>query len=120
MTDPADVGLESLLDLDGITFRLNEGFWVKFEAHRVEPSEQIPHGVSYSVTLHDRSNERVIGFDNAHGCPKPKRKKFGGRKITWDHRHREEKIVLYEYASAAQLIEDFWTEVDRVLEGGKP
>jgi len=119
MPDRPETGLETLLDLNGITYRLDKGYWVKFEAHLIMASGQIPHGVSYSLTLHDRNNTRVIGFDNAHGCPPPRRKKYGGRKITWDHQHNlEEKIIPYEYESAAQLIEDFWIEVERILEGG--
>jgi Family of unknown function (DUF6516) len=73
----------------------------------------------YSLTLHDRNNTRVIGFDNAHGYTPPRRKKFGGRKVTWDHRHHEEKVASYEYESAAQLIEDFWAEVERIIQGEK-
>lgn len=119
MPDPAKTGLETLLDLHGTTYRLEKGFWVKFEAYLVTSSEQIPHGVSYSLTLHDRNNTRIFGFDNAHGCPPPRRKKYGGRKVTWDHKHHfEEKVVPYEYESAAQLIEDFWTEVERITLGG--
>lgn len=110
-----DTGLESLLDLDGTVFRLEQGYWVKYEAHLVTPTDHIPHGVSYSLTLHDRYNSRIIGFDNAHGCPAPRRKKYGGRKTTWDHQHRQEQIIGYEYDSAAQLMADFWTEVNRIV-----
>jgi hypothetical protein len=117
---PADTGLETLLDLDGVTYRLNEGYWVKLEAHIVEATGQRPHGISYSLTLHDRTNARIVGFDNAHGSPAPRRKRFSGRKIAWDHRHRRDRIVSYEYESAAQLIQDFWDEVERIIGGGKP
>lgn len=120
MAHPYETGLETLLDLDGIKYRLEKGYWVKFEARLVAPNEKVPHGVLYSLTLHDRNNTRVIGFDNAHGCMPPRRKKFGGRKVTWDHRHHfDEKVVPYEYESAAQLIEDFWSEVERIIEGEK-
>jgi hypothetical protein len=112
-----DTGIETLLDLHGITYRLEAGYWVKFEARRVAISRQIPHGIYYSLTLHDRNNIRVIGFDNAHGYPPPKRKKFGGRKVAWDHRHNREKIFPYEYENAAQLLEDFWEEVERLVGG---
>ena len=64
-----DVGLETLLDFDGNVFGLNKGYWVKFDVHRVVPNEHIPHGISYSLTLHDRNNIRIIGFDNARGSP---------------------------------------------------
>lgn len=120
---PGDIeaGLETLLDLNGLSYRLDNGFWVKFEAYLVDPSEQIPHGVRYSLTLHDRHNARVVGFDNAHGCQLPRRKRFAGRRLVWDHRHPfAEKAVPYEFASAAQLIEDFWIEVERITQGGKP
>lgn len=49
MSEPADTGLETLLGLDGITYRLNEGYWVKFEAHSVDATEHRPHG----ETSHD-------------------------------------------------------------------
>jgi len=55
-----------------------------------------------------------LGFDNAHG-QKPKRKKYGARKFTWDHEHKMEKIHNYEFESASQLIEDFWKAVEEVL-----
>jgi hypothetical protein len=110
-----EIGLETLLDLDGTVFRLQQGYWVKFSARLVNQSTHIPHGISYSLTLHDRNNSRILGFDNAHACQPPRRKKFGGRKVTWDHKHRNEKIKEYEYDSASQLMEDFWAEVDRIV-----
>lgn len=109
-----DPGLETLLDLDGEVFMVGKGYWTKFKACRVEQSEQRPHGIRYSLTLHDRSNQRVLGFDNTHGV-KPKRKKFGARKVTWDHKHTGEKVEYYEFESAGQLMEDFWAEVDHIL-----
>ena|ERR1039457_4079004 len=108
--------LNTLLDLDGYTYCLTKGYWVKFGAHKVAITEQIPHGISYSVTLHDRNNRRIVGFDNAHGIStKSKRKKFSGRKVTWDHQHNCEKVFPYEFESAAQLISDFWDEVDKIV-----
>jgi hypothetical protein len=80
--------LEALFNLNGGIFPMENGYWAKFEAYQVEPSKQIPHGVKYSLSLHDRNNVRVLGFDNAHGI-KPRRKKYGARKITWDHNASE-------------------------------
>lgn len=111
MTRPNAMGLETLLDLDGEVFCLVSGYWTKFEVKRVEPSAEIPHGVRYSLTLHDRFNRRVLGFDNAHAV-KPKRQQFGARKLTWDHRHKEERIEPYEFESPAQFLGDFWDAVD--------
>ncbi len=85
-----DASLGILLDLDGEIFPMNNGYWTKFETSRITPTQQIPHGIRYSLTLHDRNNTRVLGFDNAHAF-KPKKKKYGARKITWDHKHKMEK-----------------------------
>ena len=109
-----DVSLETLLDLNGEIFPMDNGYWTKFEAFRVVATPQIPHGVRYTLTLHDRNNTRVIGFDNAHTF-KPKKNKYGARKTTWDHKHKMEKIRPYEFESASQLIEDFWKEVEVIL-----
>ncbi len=108
--------LETMLNLNGEIFPMENGYWTKFEAWRVTPSEQIPHGIKYSFTLHDRHNRRVIGFDNAHTI-KPKRKNYTARKITWDHKHQQERVFPYEFASAGQLLEDFWNAVDDYLRG---
>ena len=109
-----DASLGILLDLDGEIFPMNNGYWTKFEASRITPTQQIPHGIRYSLTLHDRNNTRVLGFDNAHAF-KPKKKKYGARKITWDHKHKMEKVYLYEFESASQLLEDFWEAVEKIL-----
>jgi len=109
-----DETLETLLLLHGEIFPMDNGFWTKFEVYRVEPSEHIPHGVSYSLTLHDKHNMRILGFDNAHGF-KPKKKKYGAHKVTWDHKHKREKIIPYEYESASRLLEDFWLAVDQIM-----
>ena len=109
-----DETLVTLLHLDGEIFPMNSGFWTKFEAHRVIPQQHIPHGVSYSLTLHDRYNRRVLGFDNAHAVRTAK-KGYGARKITWDHKHKCDKVSPYEYASASQLLEDFWREVEKIM-----
>ena len=117
MHETDDTGLDALLDLDGEVYRFDDGYWVKFECLRVVADVNSPHGISYSLTLHDRHNKRVVGFDNAHACPPPSRKKYAGRQVTWDHRHPDYKIraVQYEFESPARLIEDFWAEVDRVM-----
>lgn len=43
-----DASLETLLDLDGEVFPMDNGYWTKFEACRVKPTKQIPHGIKYS------------------------------------------------------------------------
>jgi len=106
--------LENLLNLHGETFPMDNGYWVKFEAHKVAPSVSIPHGVKYSLTLHDKTNQRVIGYDNAHSYKSSK--KYGATKETYDHIHKRVDIVPYEFESAGQLIEDFWKSAEYYME----
>jgi hypothetical protein len=115
--DPKDAELQTLLDLDGSMFWPNPHYWVKFEAKSVAPTKQIPHGIRYSLTLHDRNNTRILGFDNAHAVKKRGRptKKYSGRIITWDHVHKIKKTVPYKFESASQLLNDFWKEVDNII-----
>jgi hypothetical protein len=42
-----DASLDTLLDLDGEIFPMDNGYWTKFDASRVMPAPQIPHGVKY-------------------------------------------------------------------------
>jgi len=109
-----DASLETLLDLDGEIFPMDNGYWTKFEARRVTPTKHIPHGVRYSLTLHNRNNNRILGFDNAHSYHS-KRKKYAARKVTWDHQHHVERIRNYEFESSSQLMEDFWKAVEGIL-----
>jgi len=109
-----DGSLDALLDLDGEVFPMDSGYWTKFEVKRVDATKQIPHGIRYSLTLHARNNIRIIGFDNAH-AHKTKRKKYEARKVTWDHKHKTEKVYNYEFESASQLLEDFWDAVYQLL-----
>lgn len=105
-----DTSLDLLLELDGQVLVVDEkaGYWVKFAVCRVPASKERPHGLAYSLTLHDAAGERLIGFDNAH----PVR---GGKASGRDHRHRLKTVRPYTYKDAAGLLEDFWTEVDKVL-----
>ncbi|MCF6208274.1 MAG: DUF6516 family protein, partial [Ghiorsea sp.] len=87
----------------------------KFEVKLVATNTAIPHGIRYSLTLHNAKNQRVFGIDNAH-LPKL-RKKYGAKKVTWDHQHKKNKVVDYEFDSAAQLLKDFWQQVDIIING---
>ena len=117
MSEPTrDPNLDTLLDLDGQTFFVDgEGrYWVKFEVKQCEVSTERPQGLRYSLTLHDVSGERLVGFDNAHPISTtsgPARRS----KQRHDHKHRIRTIRPYEYQDAATLLGDFWTEVDAVL-----
>ncbi|OGT42436.1 MAG: hypothetical protein A3F42_07820 [Gammaproteobacteria bacterium RIFCSPHIGHO2_12_FULL_37_34] len=109
--------IDTLLDLDGVVIEQAGGYWTKFEVRRIaQTTERIPHGIRYSLTLHDRHGERMMGFDNAHVVKVSKKGKHRGRK-TYDHRHRHAKDegVPYEFVDAYQLLKDFWSEVDKTL-----
>jgi len=105
---------ENLLNLDGEVFPMDNGYWIKFEVHQVEKTKSIPHGIKYSLTLHDKNNKRVLGYDNAHSFKSSK--KYAANKETYDHIHKKTQIIAYEFESADQLLEDFWISVDYYME----
>lgn len=111
-----DGGLEYLLDLDGQVLVIDPtgNHWVKFRVKKIEPSSQKPHGIDYSLTLHDAKNERLLGFDNAHPV-KASKGPGGKKKQAQDHKHRFKRTAPYHFADAAKLLEDFWSEVESVL-----
>jgi hypothetical protein len=84
---------------------------------RIPPSADAQHGISYSLTLRDKYGNRVLGYDNAHAVKPPKKFKFAGQRLPYDHRHRtsSDKGVPYAFESAQRLLEDFFAEVDRVI-----
>ena len=113
-----DTGLDTLLDLDGETFNLEGDYWTKIEVRRCDATAERPHGIRYSLTLHDRYGRRLFGMDNAHAV-KPKRRKYGGRKIVeHDHVHDgpKDEGTHYEFESAEKLIEDFFSRVNQIIE----
>ena len=74
-----DETLEILLQLDGEIFPMENGYWTKFEVKRATPNKNMPHGIKYSLTFHDRHNRRIIGFDNAHAYKPEKKSTVPGR-----------------------------------------
>ena len=112
-----DVGLETLLLLDGEIYDQSGGHWIRIQAWEVPASRHVPHGIRYSLTLHNRYGTRLLGYDNAHGVRPPGKFQYTGRRVTYDHRHRHTRCcgVPYEFTSADQLLKDFFDEVDRTL-----
>lgn len=112
-----ETGIETPLDLDGQIIDQKGGYWVKFEVRRVDPSPEIPHGIRYSLTLHDADGTRVMGFDNAHAVRHPKRGRYAGRVVAYAHQHRHaaDTGVPYEFQDAYQLLRDFFEKVDKRL-----
>jgi len=107
-----DVTLQTLLDMDGFKHTGEDKFRVEINARKVKPTPYRPYGIKYSLVLLDPNGTRIIGYDNAHNVKiKTKRKKYGARRIEWDHKHNLEKISIYEFESASQLFNDFWEDV---------
>ena len=115
MESPPEHELAYLLDFDGAIYLFDEGYWVKIEVKRVAPTAQRPHGLSYSLTLHDPDGTRLLGFDNAHAPPRGGR--YKARPVAHDHWHRTEQDMgrPYEFRSTLQLVQDFLDEVERIL-----
>ena len=89
---------------------VGKGYWVKIEARKVTENHAKPHGIKYSLTLHDHKGEKILGYDNAHAVlSKPSAK-------IHDHMHKGGKIIRYSYEDAAKLLEDFWGDVDKILD----
>src|SRR5260221_4067137 len=111
-----DTGLDALLNLDGQVLVVDEqgGHWVKFEVRRVEVTRERPNGLKYSLSLHAKDNERLVGFDNAHAV-RESAGPGGKSKAAYDHKHRLSTIRPYRYRDADVLLADFWAEVDAVL-----
>jgi hypothetical protein len=104
-----DHELEVLLSLDGFEFQFARGYRVKIAARRVSPTSGRPHGIRYSLTLHDLSGRRIYGIDNAH--------RSGSGRPEFDHRHvyGPRRIASYVYRGPVELLDDFYREVERVL-----
>lgn len=108
-------GLEELLTLDGVDLVLERRYWVSFRAWLVVPEESIPHGLRYSLSLHDRYGQRIIGFDNAH-VAKPRKRRFEPKETLRDHWHQGDETLVYTFESPAKLMVDFWKQVEQSLD----
>jgi hypothetical protein len=113
-----DKTIGNLLELNGERFVIDEklGLWVKFEVKLLESTSHRPHGIRYSLTLHDRSNNRILGFDNAHAIEHGGKTNVAPRRV-YDHWHNHENNpgMPYDFINAGKLLEDFWLEVDKVI-----
>ena len=110
-------GLETLLALAGEQVHREDGYWWKIEAWQVHPSSHIPHGIRYNLTLHNKYNTRIFGIDNAHGIKMPKKGKLNGKRHEYDHQHchATDKGTPYEFITAYQLLQDFFTGIDNTI-----
>ncbi|MDP2621037.1 MAG: DUF6516 family protein [Hyphomicrobiales bacterium] len=109
-----DEGLDRLLDLHGILAEVGGGYWVKIEVWRVPPEHDRPHGIAYTLTLHEPDGRRIFGIDNAH-LVRPLRGPARRSRPWRNHLHRGETVRPYVYRDADTLIDDFWREVAAIL-----
>lgn len=93
---------------------MEKGYWTRFEVRLVQAGRHIPHGIKYSLTLHDSNNRRILGYDNAHGI-KVRKGIFNATTSEWDHKHERNKVKIYAFASAGELLTDFWQDVDNII-----
>jgi len=109
-----DRSLDTLLELDGVSYVVDGPFWVKFEVRAVPATPEKPHGLDYSFSLHDAAGQRILGFDNAHAVREGSGP--GARtRIEYDHLHKGERVRFYDYKDAVTLLTNFWTEVEKIL-----
>ena len=108
-------GLATLLDLHQEVIDQDDEYWVKIEAWEVPVSEAAPHGIRYSLTLHNPKGVRILGYDNAHAVKL--RSGYSGRRQPYDHKHRSvnDPGMRYEFKNAHQLLSDFFVDVDKAL-----
>lgn len=115
-----DFGLDALLNMDGFEYHYPNGYWYKIEARLVKPDTHLPHGIRYTLTLHDYYGKRIFGIDNKHRPKtqeKNKRKGYHGQIIEYDHIHNNEKDkgTPYTFVDAENLLTDFWTRIDYIM-----
>ena len=113
-----DSGLNVLLELNGMSYYEDNGYWHKIEAWLVDVTVERPHGIRYCLTLHDNHNQRIFGIDNAHAISVPNKRRYSGRITEYDHVHKtiNDKGTPYHFKNVEQLIEDFYTRMNQILD----
>lgn len=116
MAKGTDYTLDLLLDLDGLVYATDEGYWLKYEVKKVQETVERPHGIKYSLTLHHPNGNRIFGIDNAHRPEGPQNPAGKSRRpLVADHMHKRRRVVPYEYEDAEMLLKDFDTGVNAIL-----
>jgi hypothetical protein len=103
-----DRDLEWLIN-ESHRYRLTCGWFLVIRAEWCDETPGKLHGLSYGLILQDAHEHRILGFDNSHA--------FDGANPgePFDHEHKPGKVgqrFRYDFISAGQLFEDFWTRVE--------
>lgn len=56
-----DPGIQTLLELNDQIIDQGDGYWIKIEVLQVKQTADIPHGIRYSLTLHEPYGKRILG-----------------------------------------------------------
>jgi len=65
-----DPSLDALLDLDGEVMVVGDGpYWTKFVVKRVPASQERPHGLHYSLMLHNVARRPLAWFRQRQSGP---------------------------------------------------
>src|SRR5262245_23109695 len=103
--DSKPEGWDYLLDLDRQWIGYEKGYWATFRVSVVAADEGRPHGLQYSLSLHDPNDDRLLGYNNAHPidvATGPARK--SKRPKEHDHINRRgRRVVPYKFATPAKL-----------------
>jgi hypothetical protein len=120
MSDESEIDdweLAYVLDLHRQRIGYEKGYWATFRFLRVPPDEGRPHGLQYSLSLHDENDDRLLGYNNAHlvdvggGPSKKSRRPKEFDHINW----RGKKPVPYKFTTPLNLLKDFFADVDKIL-----
>ena len=102
-----DHTLQLLMDLDGLNYVYFGGYWIRYAVSEAAVSRERPHGIKYSLTLHDPHGNRIFGIDNAH-APRTRNGPAGkpARTRAADHMHRGGRTYRYRFVDAETLLAD--------------
>ncbi|MGE5612500.1 MAG: DUF6516 family protein [Bacillota bacterium] len=107
----SDEAMERLLAYHGRRYWLTNGWSLRFRVWRVERTQERPHGLRYSFTLHDVDGERLLGYDNKHSASR--------KVVEHDHSHKFRRIRVlepYAFVDADTLLADFFEAVRRACQ----
>jgi hypothetical protein len=116
--DPKGEGWDYLLDLHLFRIGYDNGYWATIRVFQVARDEGRPHGLQYSLTLHDEGGDRILGYDNSHAVDVATGPgKRSRRPKAFDHIDRRgRRSSAYAFTTPFKLLEDFLAEVERIIE----